>query len=46
MKTLKRIVEKIQLGFGSNLMKKIWIQDLSYSVDYVVLRWDEQRPTL
>jgi len=47
MKTPKRIVEKKQLGFGSNLMKKICIWDPSYDVDQVVLGWTRTtKPTL
>jgi hypothetical protein len=33
MKTLKKISKEKQLGFGSNLMKKICICDLGYGVD-------------
>ncbi len=42
MKTFKKISKEKQLGFGSNLMKKICIRDLGYGVDQVGFRWDEQ----
>jgi hypothetical protein len=42
MKTLKKISKEKQLGFGSNLMKKICICDLGYGADQVGFRWDEQ----
>jgi hypothetical protein len=42
IKTLKKISKEKQLGFGSNLMKKINVHDLGYSVDQVGFRWDEQ----
>ncbi len=42
MKTFKKISKEKQLGFQSNLIKKIHVRDLGYNVDQIGFKWDEQ----